>query len=456
MTVSSGKCFFSLIHRMLEAIIPTTVEIKKVSDNVGFGMYIKELLANSSVVYQSRPFVSIQHTANRRFVKACQNCHKLLGSVRDRFRTIFNEDKFQGIDLCCLPNDGNDFVNCVCGEVYCSPQCGAEAYDRHHYCLCVVGSGIHGAAVSEFKFFCLSVEGCGDNLLLLAQLLATVCSASKGNYEIFGQMLDDLLTFTNRPFNEVARPPSGASRDREWEDWLRETLTEAFELLSNALVNQTEIFRKFFENKRVAFDVLSRLLSVFELNNIDIAIPSNLRTEVSEISKLGLPIETIIREKEVVMRALWNDEARGIYEDECEDEANEDMSNEVDEEYDEDDERDHCHDEEFIDEMLNQIRSEIDLIPFDRLLEESEYPDFHGSGLFLTVARTNHSCDPNVTMDFEIGNTVVSCKALRDLMPGEELRMSYISCPSSRSKNVRRDMLKDYFFTCNCSLCSSQ
>ena len=439
---------------MLEAIISPNVDVKKVCEDVGFGVFSNKLLSKHTVIYRDRAFVSIQHTANRRFVKACQNCHKPLGSIREQFKTLFNEERFERVDVSALPDDGNDLVNCVCGEIYCSIQCGAEAHERHHFCLCVVGSGIHGEAVAAFKYFCLSIEGCGDNLLLLSQLLATVCSKSQGKYENFRGLLDELLTFTNRPFNEVARPPDGSERDAGWEKWLEETLSEAFELLCKALVHQTEIFGQFFANKIESFSILSRLLSIFELNNIDIAIPSKLGAQVLELSRRGFPVDPIVREKEVIMRALWNDEARGIYEDEIDEDDDQEMSDMDDSDSDEVDE--HFHDNESIDEMLNEIRSQVSEIPIERLLEESEYPNFHGTGFFLSVARTNHSCEPNVSMDFDDGKAIVSCKTLRDINPGEEIRMSYISCPSIRSKKVRQSLLKDYLFTCNCSLCSSQ
>ena len=429
-----------------------SVEVKRVSDAIGFGVFCGNSTSAGTRIYQDRPLVSIQHTANRRFIKACHNCHIPLGSLREKMATILDESRFTHVDLSSLPGDGNPMVNCDCGELYCSAGCGAEAFKNHHYCLCVSRTGEHGQAISDFKFFCLSVDGCGDNLLLLAQLLAVAASKAEGSFVAFESVLNQLLTYTNRPFHEVARPSTGAQRDDSWNRWLESTISEAFELLSCALAPQSEVFRIFFANKLAAFSILSRLLSVFELNNIDIAIPSSMDEQMKSLHAKGVSILPIVREKEVVMRLLWNDEARGIYEDE---EEEEDVDYESEEMECVDEDGDCCeshHDEEYVDEMVAAIREEVGQMSIDDLLA-SEYPNFHGTGFFGSVARTNHSCDPNVVMDFDDNNAVVSCKALRDIEAGEELRMSYIARPESKPRKLRQAQLNDYLFECTCTRC---
>ena len=439
---------------MLGSIPTELVEVRRVSESVGMGVFTTQAIPACQVVYQDRPLVSIQHTANRRFVKACQNCHKPLGSIRDQFATIFSEERFSHVNLSVLPDGNNVMQHCSCGEAYCSLDCASDAYDRHHYCLCVAGVGEYAQAVSDFKFYCLSIEGCGDNLILLAQLIGTVASRAQGNFTNFENMIGELLTFTNRPFNEVARPPSGAERDSDWQAWLESTIGEAFELMRLAFMGQNEVFARFFENKNRAFDTLSRLLSVFELNNIDISIPSGLGESVRELASSGVQLDPILREKEVVMRALWNDEAKGVYEDDEDEEEDESMDDEGG-----DDHSGHCHDDHdedgYVEELLEGLREQVQDLSTQELLD-CEYPNFHGTGFFVSVARTNHSCDPNVTMDFESGNAVVSCRTVRPVTCGEELRMSYISNPAAKRYDTRKAQLSDYLFTCVCPLCEAQ
>ena len=433
---------------MLTDCCPTDhVAIQAVSDEVGMGVFAKANIPCGARIYTDKPLVSIQHTANRRFVNACQNCHVGLGSIRARFAQILSEERFQGIDLSCLPDSGKDIIYCGCGEIYCSIECASEAFKKHHRFLCVSQTGTSSQAVSDFKFYCLSIEGCGDNLLLLAQLLCVLVTQSESTLDGFEKNIQHLLTYTNRPFEEVARPPSGSDRDTEWIEWLESTIGEAFELLRIALSPQHEIFSRFFSNKPEAFQVMSRLLAMFELNNIDISIPSKLGQTVTDLST-SVNLVPILREKEVVMRLLWNDEARGIYEDEEEDD--DEMEYEEEEEMEESHDHDHgCGD---VDEMIEQVREQVSHLSLTELLE-CEYPDFHGTGFFTSVARTNHSCDPNVVMDFDDGNAVVTCKALRDIVPGQELRMSYIARPEEKSVSARQSQLKDYLFECRCSRC---
>ena len=341
---------------LLDTIALDYITIKQVSKSVGVGAFSRFPSHSGQVIYKDLPLVSIQHTANRRFIRACQHCHSPIGSVKEQFELIFNEDRYNHIDLTGLPVFDSSIYSCACGESYCSTSCASEAYKRHHYCLCVNASGEHSSAVSEFKFYCLSIDGCGDNLLLLAQLLATVASISEGQFPKFQEMISELLTFTNRPFDEVARPPCGFERDAEWQAWLESTISEAFELLFRALSGQSAVFAQFFSHKQEAFNTLSRLLSVFELNNIDISIPSSLGERVRNLCQKGFVIEPILREKEVVMRALWNDEAKGVYEDS-------DFGDEILEES-EGIEIDECHSDGTgcVDDLLEIIREDVNLM----------------------------------------------------------------------------------------------
>ena len=447
----------------LEAHPNEVVNVREVDRSTGLGMFACAAVQSGSVIYTDSPLVSIQHTANRRFIKACQNCHRPLGGVADQLAQIFAEERFAHVDLSAIKVPSSPAIfNCNCGEMYCSLECATDANKKHHRYLCVAGT--HGDAIAEFKYHCLSVEGCGDNLLLLAQLLAVLESQSNGDISLFESSLKQLMTYTNRPFDEVARPPEGSDRDHEWKAWLSETITLSFELLMSALIPQSPVFARFFSNKMHAFDVCSRILAIFELNNIDIAIPTGLGFHLKTIlmstseAKSREQLIRILREKEVVMRALWSNEARGVYEDDDdEDDEAEVMSEEnVEDEEISDDCCSHVMDEEgAIEEMLEEIRQQVAEMSVDELLE-SECPDFHGTGFYLSVARTNHSCDPNVTMEFENFNCIVSCKTLRNVNANDELRMSYISRPDTKSVQVRRRQLQDYLFECSCDLCEKQ
>ncbi len=433
------------------------VTVRPVDTTTGLGMFAASRSHSGATIYSDAPLVSIQHTANRRFVKACQNCHRPFGGLKNQIGQLFSEERFSHVDLSMLDSAHNDTIfNCQCGEMYCSPDCASEAYKKHHRYLCVAGP--FGEPVAEFKYQCLSVEGCGDNLLLLGQLLAVLESRSNGDITAFETSVKDLMTYTNRRFEEVARPAYGQSRDAEWHEWLHTTILDSFVLLKKALIPQSQLFSTFFANEPQAFEICSRILSIFELNNIDIAIPTgmeaNLKSLYSNTDNQNKLVE-ILREKEVVMRALWSDEARGVYEDEPEDEEEIGSDQDNYDEEDEDIESEHMHEEGAVDEMLEEIRNEVSILSVEELLS-SEFPDFHGTGFYLTVARTNHSCSPNVVMEFENFNSIVTCKSVSDIEPNQELRMSYISLPDTKSVKTRQSQLVDYLFVCNCKRCEEE
>ena len=79
--------------------------------------------------------------------------------------------------------------------------------------------------------------------------------------------------------------------------------------------------------------------------------------------------------------------------------------------------------------------------------------DSHG-GLFLTLARINHSCRPNVVHCWRPGLQQTLVLALRDIEIGEELFTIYGPSECMDTKG-RRDYLHDRFaFNCTCEMCT--
>lgn len=79
-----------------------------------------------------------------------------------------------------------------------------------------------------------------------------------------------------------------------------------------------------------------------------------------------------------------------------------------------------------------------------------------GAGVFATISRANHSCQPNARFKFGPGRTYCSLVAMRRLAAGDEITVSYISesnmlLPISH----RRKMLSNWNFTCCCPRCAA-
>ncbi|KAK4195038.1 hypothetical protein QBC40DRAFT_259412 [Triangularia verruculosa] len=74
-------------------------------------------------------------------------------------------------------------------------------------------------------------------------------------------------------------------------------------------------------------------------------------------------------------------------------------------------------------------------------------------GLFPEIARMNHACDPNAFPRFTSKDLVMSAVATRDIMPGEEITISYI--PLGMPSSYRAKSLGNWHFNCSCALCTA-
>jgi len=73
-------------------------------------------------------------------------------------------------------------------------------------------------------------------------------------------------------------------------------------------------------------------------------------------------------------------------------------------------------------------------------------------GLFMTAARLNHACTPNVSRVWDTAAQAMVFRALRRVEPGEELCMNYVDVLGTR--DTRRAELQERFgFECACAVC---
>lgn len=108
-------------------------------------------------------------------------------------------------------------------------------------------------------------------------------------------------------------------------------------------------------------------------------------------------------------------------------------------------------------ELLSQLRIAHERIGFPILGEDvsQPLPVAVGSGHYPTIARVNHSCDPNVEWRFINGTADIELVALRLISRDEELFISYID----QTQNVahRRQQLQSlYGFVCECPRCLAE
>ncbi|GBP91691.1 SET and MYND domain-containing protein 5 [Eumeta japonica] len=110
--------------------------------------------------------------------------------------------------------------------------------------------------------------------------------------------------------------------------------------------------------------------------------------------------------------------------------------------------------------MSDDERTQLDLF-IDKLYqyveeESGTFLNTEGSGLYELQSACNHSCAPNAEVSFPYGNHRLQLKAVKQIMPGEEIYISYLDeCSLQRSRHSRqKELAQNYLFVCWCALLS--
>ncbi|KAK4184335.1 hypothetical protein QBC35DRAFT_59785 [Podospora australis] len=74
-------------------------------------------------------------------------------------------------------------------------------------------------------------------------------------------------------------------------------------------------------------------------------------------------------------------------------------------------------------------------------------------GMYPEIARLNHACDPNAFPRFTSKDLAMTAVATRDILPGEEITISYI--PLGMPSSYRAKSLGNWHFECSCGLCQA-
>eukprot|EP00913_Durusdinium_trenchii_P002901 g2688.t1 len=188
-------------------------------------------------------------------------------------------------------------------------------------------------------------------------------------------------------------------------------------------------------------------------------LPSGHRTlDVAEWSGEDFPahvelsrIESLLREKEWVMRCVWGEDRMTMLPP-C-------QSVTVTEEFREGQDRDHLvqamelgNDEQLATAAMAQARAEVAQMSLHQLLQGT-WPSMHGTALFASVARMNHSCAPNVKVTFPRNSSTLLATSVLNISAGDELHL--IRCQEADVQTRRRRLL-EYGFTCCCSRCLAE
>eukprot|EP00927_Polykrikos_kofoidii_P066614 TRINITY_DN62180_c0_g1_i1.p1 TRINITY_DN62180_c0_g1~~TRINITY_DN62180_c0_g1_i1.p1 ORF type:complete len:509 (+),score=102.94 TRINITY_DN62180_c0_g1_i1:99-1529(+) len=458
------------------APVPAGCEVRQANPSKGFGLFATATASPGAQVFTDQPLFVIQHTGNRRVVAACARCCGFVGSLGVQLETLFNEERFASLwgalggpagavvakwqtELGLGPAAGSSVVRCAqgCGELYCSEACRDAHFVHSHNLLCTgpIQNGDH--PLLRFKYHALEHA---DTLLLAAQVMAFLVNrarASGGGAQAMQGLMSELLAFCHAPFRDACRAPPGRSKDAEFLAHTDNLIQEAAQHLKAALDLHAP------EEAAVLFAAgpafLSEILGMFEFNNIDVEVPSPISGpllakgralfaasatgDAQAAAELAL-LEQLLREKEWVMQCVCVEETTGIFGDDEEVGGDAMMGAEVD------DDRD---DAEVANTAMAEARRVVNNMTIEQLLLAA-WPALHGTALFATVARINHSCAPNTKIVFPSNSACLNAVALTPVAAGDEICISYIQ--QEADVHVRRRRLLEYGFVCNCPLCQQQ
>ncbi|XP_063230285.1 histone-lysine N-trimethyltransferase SMYD5 isoform X1 [Bacillus rossius redtenbacheri] len=101
----------------------------------------------------------------------------------------------------------------------------------------------------------------------------------------------------------------------------------------------------------------------------------------------------------------------------------------------------------FVDELYEAMQA-----------EAGQFLNSEGAGLYSLQSRCNHSCQPNAEVTFPHSSSRLVLVATRDILPGEEVCVSYLDeCALARSRHSRHRLLREnYLFVCTCSKCAAE
>jgi len=460
---------------------PAGCELRLVPSK-GYGLFATAPLTQNVTCHSEEPLFAMQHTGNRRVVGACARCSGVIGSLETQLQVIFSEARFapllaslgeavpawqteltagwpQATGSCGTRGAA---IRCAhgCGEVYCSEECRDAHWAHSHNLLCVGTIDQEDHPLIRFKYHAIEHA---DTLLLAAQAFAHLINRAKaagGGAAVMRNLISEMLVFVHAPFRDACRPPPGRAKDAEFYAHTDGLILEAANLLKAALdIHAPEESSVLFEAGPAFF---SELLGTFEYNNIDIEVKSPVGAffarrghALLQARNMGdqraaaelLLLENLLREKEWVLKCVWGEETTGIYGD---DDAEAGMGDDAPMD---DSEMVAVDEAAMVNGEMAKARAEVAKMSLEELLS-APWPTFHGIGLFASVARLNHSCAPNLKVDFLANSSCIQAVTLRPIAPGEELCISYIE--QEMPVQQRRKQLLEYGFHCICERCIAE
>ncbi|EKX73221.1 conserved hypothetical protein [Theileria equi strain WA] len=373
----------------------------------GYGIVFKKDLEADGFQLIEKPLLSFLHFYSKKCSLICDCCHRGVGSLLDNINHILEitrrniDPKIEDI---LLRNDifnqnlyGHPYIKCPfnCGTVYCSKKC-LDSSNGVHSLLCGNIDYITQEKWSLFKRHAIK----NHENFYFAGLVYVRIIFDAINGKPIKVWLDKLAEFYSKPWDTLSS--SLECTDYPPKNRL-ELVIESFQLLGAALKHFEEDLEDSGKEELFSIGFYLRLLGTMDLVCVDIEIPSPL-------NKIILDLYNRNREEiQAILHELQN--------------------------------------------VIAIIRGEtISMNEIEKCIESMElFPDIIGLGIFDNISKMNHSCRPNVEIDYVDDNTA-RINLLCNISAGQEATISYIN--EEDVFEIRQKKLStNYGFQCDCNKC---
>lgn len=402
--------------------------VRAVEGGMGHGLAVPGFVPGGAVLWRERPLTYVQSPCSKKRVQVCTACLQPVGSLASQlsYLGLPAPDGSASVAVGPQPGNGLHLVPCDqpgCDAVFCSETCRDWALQNSsHAALCA--GRLPAARLEALRGLERLVdEQDQEHLLLLAHALAQMLLFRRAGNSESDTASRFARQFTTKNWDLLAENGDGADSE-DTPEYRRTCLAEASGFLRDLFAGEEEI-EPFLE-----LNFLSGLMGTFELVNICIQIPHPLNTQGPLLCDT-LDASTLTH---------LHDLQRGAGDsDSSDDEGSETGSN-------------------------AGIEGE-ESSPFSAAMEAGRHGTLFasvvGTALDEAVAFTNHSCLPNIQIDFGTAaageppepGLWVHATTQRPLIPGDEVLMAYVPSIVGKPLAVRQRRMRRFGFQCRCRSC---
>ncbi|PHJ19141.1 histone-lysine n [Cystoisospora suis] len=341
------------------------------------GLFAVSSLPGNFTFHEELPVFALQQAVNKSLIRACCNCHRVLGDLHSQLSHFFsstNPEALERLKTCAVNNTKSlpnpafsaEVVSCAggCGEMYCCRSCQLTHMRQSHRYLCV-GPLEEGHPIVLFKQLAVQQT---ENLLLAVEAICKLVSLAAEDLlihehngvesssgvgtevsriscpaevddakflRILAERESEVKAKTEQLFGvllgydhdywEAVEGEEGnneASKDRLL---VLQDICHCLHAAFSSPVNERQAGAKILATLFESPGLLSQVTGLFEKTNTHIVVPSPLnslfRNAAKEVSSSAVAqssielLEFILREKEVALQRIFGDDEEEMEEE---------------------------------------------------------------------------------------------------------------------------------------------